>query len=182
MGKFFRKAKTGIKSLWVYTTLKLKYQGRIQIAKTNRIRGKFNIDIAYGASVSIGEWLDCHDPFNLKCLDNCNIRIGKHCFFNHNASITCASSVTIGDKCMFGNNLVIVDHDHSRSKGVPTEELSAEPIRIGNNVWVGANVVILKGVNIGNNAVVAAGAVVNTDVPEGAVVGGVPAHILITKR
>ena len=79
---------------------------------------------------------------------------------------------------MFANNLVIVDHDHKYSSSGITGELVSNEINIGNNVWCGANVTILKGVHIGDGAVIAAGAVVNRDVPAHTVVGGVPARVL----
>ena len=57
-------------------------------------------------------------------------------------------------------------------------DLCPAPIRIGKNVWIGANAVVLPGVTVGDNAVIAAGAVVSRDVPANAVVGGVPARLL----
>ena len=54
----------------------------------------------------------------------------------------------------------------------------AKPVTIGNDVWIGANCTILPGVNIGNNVVIAAGAVVTKDVPDNCVVGGVPAKVI----
>ena len=72
--------------------------------------------------------------------------------------------ITIGDYCKFGNNLVIVDHDHNYKdcgiKKKDSQEFLTAPIKIGNNVWVGANVVILRGTDIGDNCVIAAGSVV----------------------
>lgn len=91
--------------------------------------------------------------------------IGSHCFFNTNSSITCMGRIQIGDYCKFGNNLVIVDHDHNYRTDTP--EFLAGEITIGNHVWVGANVVILKGAVIGDNCVIAAGSVVKGEVPAG---------------
>ena len=82
---------------------------------------------------------------------------------------------------MFANNLVIVDHDHIIKDGAVSGELKAEPIVIGDNVWVGANVTILKCVQSGNGAVIAAGAVVNKNLEEHTVVGGVPIRIIERK-
>ena len=90
------------------------------------------------------------------------LRIGQHCQFNTNVQISSVERVTIGSRCSFGNNVVIVDHDHSK-----TGEFVSSPVVIGDGVWVGANVVILRGVTIGNGAVIAAGSVVTKDVPAG---------------
>lgn len=96
------------------------------------------------------------------------LTIGSHCFFNINASITCVDSISIGDNCKFGNNLVIVDHDHNFKSSEP--EFVSAPITIGNNVWCGANVVILKGTTVGDNCVIAAGSVVKGVVPQNTIV------------
>lgn len=83
--------------------------------------------------------------------------------------ITCIDHITIGDGCQFGQNVVIVDHDHNfRNEGEGA--LISSPITIGNNVWVGANCVILRGVTIGDNAVIAAGSVIHDDVPADSVI------------
>ncbi|MCR4903605.1 MAG: acyltransferase [Butyrivibrio sp.] len=94
--------------------------------------------------------------------------IGDHCFFNTGSSITSTESITIGSYCKFGNNLVIVDHDHNYKRKSESEpEFIGKPIVIGDNTWVGANVVILKGVTIGNNCVIGAGSIITKDIPDG---------------
>lgn len=95
---------------------------------------------------------------------NGTMKIGSNCFFNINSSITCLNKINIGDKCKFGNNLVIVDHDHNFKTEEP--EFITQAISIGNNVWVGANVTILKGAIIGNNCVIGAGSVVRGNIPD----------------
>ncbi len=97
-------------------------------------------------------------------VDDGKLSIGNKCFFNTNMNITCVDSITIGDNCQFANNIVIVDHDHDYRAGVDCGFVST-PITIGNNVWIGANCVILRGSNIGDNAVIAAGSIVRGEVP-----------------
>lgn len=72
---------------------------------------------------------------------------------------------------MLANNLVIVDHDHKCPSSGITGGLVSNEINIGNNVWCGANATILKGVHIGDGAVIATGTVVNKDVPAHTVIG-----------
>ena len=115
-------------------------------------------------------------PFYIKCTDKAEITIGDNCFFNHNCSLTAAENIVIGNQCMFANNFVVVDHDHDRKDGKILKELVSAPVKIGNNVWCGANVTVLKGVTIGDGAVIAAGSVVNRDVAAYSVVAGVPAR------
>ena len=82
--------------------------------------------------------------------------------------------ITIGDLCVFGEQVIIRDDDGHTLDDTPR----TAPITIGNNVWVGARAMILKGVTIGDGAVVAAGSVVTKDVPGGTLVGGVPARVI----
>ena len=98
--------------------------------------------------------------------DGGKIEIGDHCFFNTGSCVTSTESVRIGSGCKFGNNLVIVDHDHNFRKEGDKEFISS-PISIGNDCWVGANVTILRGTTIGKNCVIGAGSVVKGQVPDG---------------
>ena len=87
------------------------------------------------------------------------LSIGHGCFFNTGVSITCLEKVEIGENCAIANNVVIVDHDHDFRKG---SGYKSSPVIIGNNVWIGANCVILRGSIIEDNCVVAAGTVVRS--------------------
>jgi len=73
--------------------------------------------------------------------------------------------------------IISYQHRHARGATIRSQPVDAKPIRIGRDVWLGANAIILAGVTIGDGAVVAAGAVVREDVPPYAVVAGVPATI-----
>ena len=91
--------------------------------------------------------------------------IGPHVYINRNCNIVSHESIKIGKKCTIGPNVCIYDHDHNfRSQNRDTEYV-CKPITIGDNVWIGSNVIIIKGVTIGDNSVIAAGAIVRADVP-----------------
>lgn len=97
-------------------------------------------------------------------------------FINNNASIICSKRIVIGNGVAIGPNVVIRDSDdHTILNGTRS---NTEPVSIGDHVWIGQRVIILKGVNIGEGAIIAAGAVVTRDVPAHALVGGVPARII----
>ncbi len=100
--------------------------------------------------------------------------IGFHTF------LYASSRITIGSDCMIAPFVYIVDSDHGiRRDALMNQQTNVpRPILIGNDVWIGAHAVILAGVEIGDGAVVAAGAVVKRDVKPYSVVGGVPARPL----
>lgn len=103
-----------------------------------------------------------------------NITIGKNVFINAGCKFQDQGGIFIDDGALIGHGVVLatLDHDLAPEK---RQQLHPAPIRIGKNVWIGANAVVTKGVTIGDNAVVAAGAVVTKDVPANCIVGGVPA-------
>lgn len=93
-------------------------------------------------------------------------------FFNQGCSITCMDNIQIGDNCLFGPNVVVVDHDHEYRY---TDERRGNhyrkaPISIGNNVWIGANVTILRGTQIEDGAVIGAGCIIRGKVEKNTVV------------
>ena len=124
---------------------------------------------------AVGERVWIAKTFNCDC--GKNIFIGNDFTGNHNLTILDIREVYIGNNVMIGPNTLITTVGHPLSpKGRRQYHAFAQPVRIGNDVWIGGNVTILPGVTIGNNVVVAAGAVVTKDVPDNTLVGGVPAR------
>lgn len=160
--------------------LKIRYSGRIHIGWIQTF-DKLHLKISRNCSVNIGSFNQNREKLYIGVSEHGKLKIGSHCFFNINSSITCMNSIEIGDNCKFGNNLVIVDHDHNyRIKGNYTDEnpeFISSPISIGNNVWVGANVTILRGTVIGNNCVVGAGCVIKGILSEHTVAIGNKAEV-----
>ena len=106
-----------------------------------------------------------------------NIEVGENVFINACCHFQDHGGVTIGDGCQIGHNVVFATLNHFLEPQKRKMTYSA-PIVLGKNVWVGSNATILQGVTIGDNAIVAAGAVVTHDVAPGTVVGGVPARFI----
>lgn len=106
-----------------------------------------------------------------------NITIGKYVFINSGCRFQDQAGITIGDGTLIGHNAVLATLNHGI---MPNDRrtLYPAPIIIGKNVWIGASVTIVAGVTIGDNSVVAAGAVVTKDVEANTVVGGVPAKFI----
>ena len=106
------------------------------------------------------------------------LEIGADSYLNQGVTIHAARHVRIGRRCLIGEQVVIHDTDfHPVATGKPTR---ITPVNIGNNVWIGHRAIILRGVTIGDHAVVGAGAVVTRDVASRTVVAGVPARTVST--
>jgi serine acetyltransferase len=97
-------------------------------------------------------------------------------YVNCHSAIACFKDIRIGDDVAIAENVVIRDSDNHSIVGSRHE--MTQPIVIGNHVWIGMNCNILKGVTIGDGAVIAAGSVVNKDVPANVLAGGVPARVI----
>lgn len=105
------------------------------------------------------------------------IRIGNNCYLN-GTIIHCNEKITIGNNCMFGPGTVICDNDSHKVVINYMDRISgavSKPIIIENNVWVGMNCLILKGVILGSNSIIAAGSLVTKDVLPDSLYGGHPA-------
>lgn len=103
-----------------------------------------------------------------------NISVLKNVFINAGCHFQDQGGITIGDGSFIGHNTVLATLNHGL-KPAERSTIIPAPIRIGKNVWIGSNSTILSGVEIGDNAVIAAGAVVSKNVESSTVVGGVPA-------
>lgn len=108
-----------------------------------------------------------------------HIKLGKNVFINHACSFLDLGGITIEDDVLVGPRVNLTTENHPVD---PTKRkyLELKPILIKRNAWIGAGATILPGVTIGENSIVAAGAVVNKDVPDNAIVGGVPAKVIRT--
>mgnify|MGYP005769943167 FL=1 len=106
-----------------------------------------------------------------------NIKLGRNVFINSGCCFQDQGGIELGDGCMIGHQVVIATLNHDL---MPERRASMIPAKVtlGRNVWVGAHATILPGVTIGDNSVVAAGAVVTKDVPANCVTAGVPARVV----
>lgn len=115
-------------------------------------------------------------------------KIGEHCFINFNFTVQDDAEVVIGDYCSFGPNVTIVTPIHpmlpnerrvmKSADGKERHLCYAKPVRIGNDCWLGANVVVCPGVTIGNNCVIGAGSVVVKSIPDDSFAAGNPCRVV----
>ena len=126
---------------------------------------------------SVGENPAVLPVFN--CDNGKNIHVGDNFLANYNVTILDIAEFRAGDDVMIGSNTLITTVNHPLSPMKRRNAMAqAKPVIIGNDVWIGGNVTILPGVHIGDNVVIAAGAVVTKDVPSNSLVGGIPAKII----
>jgi acetyltransferase-like isoleucine patch superfamily enzyme len=105
------------------------------------------------------------------------LEIGDNVFINYGSSIVASNRVTIGNDCLVGTQVMIMDCDFHRVED-KRWDTSGEPIVLEDRVWIGNRSIVLKGVTIGHDAVVAAGSVVTHNVEPRVVVAGVPARVI----
>jgi acetyltransferase-like isoleucine patch superfamily enzyme len=108
-----------------------------------------------------------------------NISLGKRVFINSGCRFQDQGGISIGDDCLIGHNAVIATLQHGIDPG-RRGDLIPSPVVIGRNVWLGANVTVLPGVTIGEDAVIGAGSVVTKDIPARTIAVGSPARVVRT--
>ncbi|MBO4897409.1 MAG: acyltransferase [Clostridia bacterium] len=133
------------------------------------------------SEITIGDRVFLHEKVKLSAWGTdkkAKLYIGSNSYIGDRTEIHAGESVTVGDGCVIAWDCNIMDRDYHK---LESETEVYKPVTIGNHVWIGCRCLILKGVTIGDGAVVAAGSVVTRDVPAGALVGGNPAKIIKEK-
>ena len=156
----------------------LKGHDNIRLGARCKIHDAASLDAARGPGIDLGEQVTINRYAYLQG-DKGGIRLGNRVEINNFSIVNGTGGVDIGDDTLIGPGVRIISYQHGYARGatIRSQPVDARPIRIGRDVWLGANSIILAGVTIGDGAVVAAGAVVREDVPSHAVVAGVPATI-----
>lgn len=160
-------------------TLKCRLIG-VQIGSGTVILPGANINWPH--QLKIGKSCICESGIDFKFSDwhrpGPSILIGDYVFLGRDTEFNIMEHVEIGDYCLIGSGSKFIDHDHGmQRKAMMSQQPNTNaPIRLERDVWLGANVVVLKGVVIGEGAVVAAGAVVTKDIPPYEIWGGIPAR------
>ncbi len=123
----------------------------------------------------VDESFNLFPPFYTDC--GKNISVGKNVFVNAGCCFQDQAGITVGDGALIGHQVVIATLNHDLDPENRASMIPA-PVVIGKNVWIGSHATVLAGVTVGDNSVMAAGAVVTKDVPPSVVVAGVPARVI----
>ena len=201
----FVKAAQLIRGFFVKLYFKRGHKGkRIFIGKRVKIKCKKKISCGRGITIGDNTYIDALSRGGIE-LGN-NVSLGRNCIIEctgvirelgekltiedgvgiaANAFIAVRGEVHIGKNCIFGPNVRIHAENHNFSDldtPIRLQGATRKGVTIGDDCWIGSGVTILDGVHIGNHCIIAAGAVVNKDVPDYAIVGGVPAKVLKMRK
>lgn len=139
--------------------------------KLSMISPLTEISLDNGGKLEIGENFKMRDGAKIRVRKGAFCKIGRNTSVNCNNMIACREKVIIGNDVQFSPNVQIYDHDHDfrAEGGIKAGKYKTESVEIGNNVWIGANTIILRGTKIGDDAVIAAGSVVKGEVLAGTI-------------
>jgi acetyltransferase-like isoleucine patch superfamily enzyme len=169
----------GLASRWrnLYFRLRgVRLRGYVLLRAIEIPRNHAEIEIEAGASLDRGVVLLCSGPPRHEP----KIRIGASTYINRNTMLDASEQLEIGRECAIGPDCYLTDHDHGFAPNTSPLALPliSSPTRLEDRVWLGARVVVLKGVTIGTGAVIGAGSVVTRSIPANCVAAGVPARII----
>jgi acetyltransferase-like isoleucine patch superfamily enzyme len=139
---------------------------QLQIAKRGKVR--------FGRFVWVG------DGTKIRCHEG-EVRIGDKTVLGQECTISAYQHVSIGEQCIIADRVMMIDFDHNVAeveRPIRRQGIYKRDVRVGNNVWIGYGAQILRGVTVGDNAIIGASAVVTKDVPANAVVAGAPARVI----
>ena len=163
---------------WLW--LKLRWRGRLQTDGLCFIGPGVTFEIGRGAVVRLGRWSWIGHGCKIRVHEG-ELEIGAKTVFGQECTISAFQHVAIGRECIVADRVMIIDFDHGMvevERPIREQGIYKRDVNIGHNCWIGYGACILRGVEIGDNAVIGTSSVVTTDVPENAVIGGIPAKLI----
>jgi acetyltransferase-like isoleucine patch superfamily enzyme len=138
------------------------------------------IQIGRRGRVELGRWSWLGHGTKIRCHEGV-VSIGAKTVLGQECTISAYQHVSIGRECVIADRVMLIDFDHGTvevERPIRLQGIYKRDVRVGHNVWIGYGACILRGVTVGDNAVIGTNSVVTKDVPANAVVGGVPARVL----
>lgn len=168
---------TGILKIFIYKILNF---NKIYFKNLPKVSQSVKFNIKKDSIVEINKNCRIRRNVSFYCYDKAKIYIGDNVFINENCIISARKQVKIGDNCILGNNISIYDNNHDFKNNI-TKYVCDEVI-IGDNTWIGCNVIILKGVKIGKNCVIGAGSLITKNIPDNSIVYNEKKCIIKSKK
>jgi acetyltransferase-like isoleucine patch superfamily enzyme len=166
----------GARWLW----LKLRWRGRLQTDGICFICPGVKFEIGPNAKLHIGRWAWIGHASKIRVHEG-EVHIGAKTVMGQECTISAYQHVSIGRECIVADRVMLIDFDHGVvevERPIRLQGIYKRDVNVGSNVWMGYGACILRGVTVGDNAIVGTNAVVTKDVPANAVVGGVPAMLI----
>jgi acetyltransferase-like isoleucine patch superfamily enzyme len=163
-----------------WARLRLRWRGRLQTDGVCFVGPGVRLEIGRGAVVHLGRWSWIGHGCKIRAHEG-EVRIGAKTVLGQECTISAFQHVSIGRECIVADRVMLIDFDHGVvdvERPIREQGIYKRDVRVGHNVWVGYGACFLRGVTVGDNAIVGTSAVVTADVPANAVVGGVPARVL----
>ena len=138
------------------------------------------LEIGPKGRVELGRWSWIGHGTKIRCHEG-RVSIGAKTVFGQECTISAFQHVSIGRECVIADRVMLIDFDHGVvdvDRPIRQQGIYKRDVVVGHNVWIGYGACILRGVTVGDNAIIGTNAVVTTDVPDNAVVGGVPARLI----
>jgi acetyltransferase-like isoleucine patch superfamily enzyme len=163
---------------WLW--LKLRWRGRLQTDGLCFVCRGVQLEIGREATISLGRWTWLGQGCKIRAHEG-QVSIGAKSVLGQECTISAYQHVSIGRECIVADRVMLIDFDHGVvevERPIREQGIYKRDVRVGHNVWIGYGACLLRGVTVGNNCVIGTNSVVNRDVPDDAVVAGIPARVL----
>jgi acetyltransferase-like isoleucine patch superfamily enzyme len=164
--------------------LKLKWRGRLRTDGLCFICPGVRLEIGRDAVVSLGRWSWIGRGCKIRVHEG-EVSIGAKTVLGQECTISAYQRISIGRECIIADRVMMIDFDHGVvevERPIRLQGIYKRDVDVGHNVWIGYGACLLRGVTVADNAIIGTSAVVTTDVPENAVVAGIPARIIRTRE
>ena len=163
---------------WLW--LKLRWRGRLVTDGLCFVCRGVHFEIGRDAKVVLGRWSWLGHGTKIRVHEGV-VSIGAKSVLGQECTISCFQHVSIGRECIIADRAMMIDFDHGTDeveRPIREQGIYKRDVRIGHNVWIGYGACILRGVKVGDNAVIGTSSVVTRNVPDNAIVGGAPAKVI----
>jgi acetyltransferase-like isoleucine patch superfamily enzyme len=172
----FGYARLTAKWLW----LRLRWRGRLKTDGLCFVCPGVKLEIGRDATLSLGRWSWIGHGSKVRVHEG-HVSIGAKSVLGQECTISAFQQVAIGRECIVADRVMLIDFDHGVvevERPIRMQGIYKRDVNVGNNVWIGYGACILRGVTVGDNAVIGTSSVVTVDVPDNAVVAGIPARVI----
>jgi acetyltransferase-like isoleucine patch superfamily enzyme len=163
-----------------YALLKLRFGKRLQTDGICFICPRVTFEIGRHATLRIGRWAWVGHGCKIRVHEG-EVSIGAKTVIGQDCTISAYQHVSIGRECIIADRVMLIDFDHGVTeveRPIRSQGIYKRDVRVGHNVWIGYGACILRGVSVGENAVIGTSSVVTKQVPDNAVVAGTPARLI----